>query len=69
MTNYGVVKSLARPQDIEITDEMVFIASNVEACELDGAEGPIQGYQYNYVGYTKNEYLLRQNEQLTALAQ
>lgn len=69
MINYGLVKGFNRPQEIEITDNMVFIASNIEPCELQGDENKINGFQYNYTGYTKDEYLMRQNEQLTALAQ
>lgn len=69
MTNYGIVKSFDRPQAIEMTNNMVFIASNIEPCELEGGDGKIDGFQYNYVSYTKDEYLLHQNEQIAALAQ
>lgn len=69
MTNYGIVKSFDRPQAIEMTNNMVFLASNIEPCEMEGSNGKMDGFQYNYISYTKDEYLLHQNEQIAALAQ
>lgn len=54
MTNYGIVKGFTRPKSIEVTNTTVYIASNIKPYTDDnGAEG----YQYNYVGYTKDEYI------------
>ena len=57
MTNYGIVTSLDRPKSIEITDTNVFLASNITPCTLESPGGRINGYQYNYCGYTKDEYI------------
>lgn len=57
MTNYGLVKSLSRPKSIEITDTAVFLASNIRSCEIEGMDGTEEGFQYNYYGYTKDEYI------------
>ena len=58
MINYGIVKSSFRPQPIEMTQTNVFVASNVEEY-TDTVEGQeINGYKYNYVSYTKDEYIL-----------
>ena len=57
MTNYGIVKSFNRPKNIEVTNTAVFIASNITSCELEGSDGKVNGFQYNYYGYTKDEYI------------
>ena len=58
MINYGQTKSSIRPQEIEITSDKVFIASNIQEYEetLDGHTNT--GYIYNYVCYSKDEYIL-----------
>lgn len=58
MINYGKVKSSFRPQTIELTSDKVFVASNIEEYEevIDGRE--INGYQYDFVCYSKDEYIL-----------
>ena len=44
MVNYGKVKSSIRPQEIELTSDKVFVASNIEEYteNVDGRE--ITGY-------------------------
>ena len=58
MVNYGKVKSSIRPQEIELTSDKVFVASNIEEYteNVDGRE--ITGYQYDCVCYSKDEYIL-----------
>lgn len=58
MINYGKVKSSIRPQEIEITTDKVFIASNIEEYEDNIDNKIINGYQYDYVCYSKDEYIL-----------
>lgn len=57
MINYGRVKSSTRPEPMEITATSVFIASNITEYteDLDGIT--VNGYEYDYVGYDKDEYL------------
>lgn len=57
MTNYGIIYSTVRPQAIEITDSLVFIATNIEEYEKNIDGHLEQGYQYNYVSYDKDEYI------------
>lgn len=57
MINYGIVKSSTRPQEVEMTDSMVFVASNIEPFSETIEEYTMEGYQYNYVAYTKDEYI------------
>ena len=63
MINYGKVKSSFRPQEIEITSDKVFVASNIEEYEEEIEERTITGYQYDFISYSKDEYiaLLAQN--------
>ena len=58
MINYGKVKSSTRPNSIEITANKVFVASDIEEYEETIDEKVISGYQYNYLEYTKDEYIL-----------
>ena len=58
MINYGKVKSSFRPQEIELTSDKVFVATNIENYEevIDGRE--VSGYKYDYICYSKDEYIL-----------
>lgn len=58
MINYGRVRGTNSPSPIEITPSAVYVANNiVEYTEIiDNIT--ITGYEYDYIGYTKDEYLL-----------
>ena len=58
MINYGQVKSAFRPQNIEMTSDKVFIASNIEEYQETVDDKTITGYIYNYICYDKDEYIL-----------
>lgn len=58
MINYGRVKSSVRPQEIEITSNKVFIASNIQEYQDIIDDKTINGYEYDYISYTKDEYIL-----------
>ena len=67
MIDYGTVFKSNKPQKVEVTDTAVFIASNIQPYTqtLDNLE--IEGYHYDLVSYTKNEYikiLLEKNQSL-----
>ena len=66
MKNYGIVKAKKRPQEIEITSSAVFVASNIQQYteNIDGTI--IEGYKYNLIEYSKDEYLLSLAEELSA---
>ena len=57
MINYGKVRGSEQPQEIEFTSEYVFVASNVEPYEEIVDDKTIYGYEYDYVAYTKDEYI------------
>ena len=67
MKNYGIVYGSVEPQAIEITPTSVFIASNIEPYEEQIDDITISGYKYNYVEYSKDEYLLQQTNNINAL--
>lgn len=57
MINYGRVKSTQIPPSVEITPNYVYVASNLETLVdlTDELEETI--YVYDYVRYTKDEYI------------
>ena len=69
MKQHGKVYSSIEPQAIEMTENAVFIASNIEPYtkEIDGHTQ--SGYQYNCTEYSKDEYLLYQSNKIATLEQ
>jgi len=67
MTNYGIQHSTVRPQDVEITSDAVFIASNITPYSKEIEGRTINGYQYNYSKYSLAEYLILQNNNIASL--
>ena len=57
MKDYGKQRGSTSPQSIEITETSVLLATNIQpySVEIDGQT--ISGYEYNYVEYTKDEYI------------
>lgn len=59
MINLGTTYSTKRPQAIEITEKKVYIASNIEQCEIEqDFDVTISGYKFNLTEYTKDEYII-----------
>lgn len=69
MKNYGKVYSASRPQEVEFTATSVFIASNIEPYTREMDEDMEEGYEYDYVEYTKDEYLIQQTNKINELQQ
>lgn len=67
MKNYGKMRSSQYPAGMEFTDNNVFVASNIEAYEKNFEGTIIKGYEYDYISYTKDEFLMLQNQKVTAL--
>ena len=69
MKTYSKLRSSVRPPNIEITANSVILASNITPYEeiIDGYT--LSGFEYQGTEYTKDEYLLYQNEQIASLAQ
>ena len=58
MTTYTKVHSTARPQEVEIKNNYVFVASNIVSYTEEIDDKVISGYEYDCIQYTKDEYLL-----------
>lgn len=67
MKDYGIIHGSAEPLAIEITPNAVFVSSDVEPYTQEIDDKTISGYQYHYVEYTKDEFLLQQNASILAL--
>lgn len=69
MINYGKVYSDTVPKSIEVTPGAVFLASNIQPYVEHFDEGDEIGYMFDYIAYTKDEYielLSEKNETLEA---
>lgn len=67
MINLGRVRSNDKPQEIQITNSSVFIASNIQPYEETIDEHYMNGFEYDLIQYSKDEYLLllaKQNNEL-----
>ena len=67
MKLYEQLHSVSRPQDIEITSNAVFVANDITPYEQQMDGRIINGYTYNCIEYTKDEYLLLQSTRIAAL--
>ena len=71
MVDFGTVKSTVCPEPVVMDEHSVWVHTDVQEFTdpgMDG-EGPIRGYQYHMIQYTKDEYILMlaaQNEKNSA---
>lgn len=65
MINLGTTYSTEMPKTIEITDKKVFVAANIQPCEVEQDFGiRVSGYQFNLTEYDKDEYILLMAQQV-----
>ena len=57
MINYGKVRSTTQPPEIKTTATKVFIASNIVPYTETIDNYTTEGYEYDYVSYSKDEYI------------
>ena len=67
MINHGTQYSTVQPQEIEITTDSVFVATDITPYSKQVEDHTISGYQYTYKQYTLGEYLALQNTQIASL--
>lgn len=67
MIDYGKQFGFSRPQEVEITQTSVFVASNIEEVTREVEDSQISGYEYNLKQYTKDEYLIYQANSIASL--
>lgn len=58
MKNYGRQRSTVKPQEVEVTETKVFVASNIVPVSEDyGDMQRFEGWEFNLAEYDKNEYI------------
>lgn len=59
MINYGRIRGATQPREIEVTSKSVLLATNITPYseEIDGQV--FQGFEYDYVEYSMEEYLTK----------
>ncbi len=69
MKRYEKVHSKERPKDIEITANAVYLAENVTPYQdvIDGQV--VEGYEYTYIEYSRDEYTIYQDSKIASLEQ
>lgn len=67
MKRYEKVHSKERPKDIEVTANAIYLAEDIVPYQeiIDGHT--IDGYEYTYIKYSKDEYMLRQDAKIASL--
>lgn len=71
MTDFGKTRSTLKPEELEITESLVFIASNIQTIKEDGTDGNpgFEGYEYDLKSYDKDEYIKIQAETNASLTE
>lgn len=71
MTDFGKTRSTVKPEELEITESLVFAASNIQPIKEDGTdENPgFEGYEYDLTSYGKDEYIRLQAEANASLSE
>jgi hypothetical protein len=69
MINYGTQYSTTQPQELEITTDSVFVATNITPYSKEIEGHTISGYQYDYKKYSLSEYLALQNATISSLSE
>ena len=67
MINYGRQYSTTQPQELEITSDAVYTATNITPYSKEIEGHLINGYYYDYKSYSLSEYLAIQNTTITSL--
>ena len=67
MKELGIQKSVVKPQDVEILETKVFVASNIEEVTETIDEEEFNGFQFELTEYSKDEYIQILNEKNTSL--
>lgn len=69
MIKYENIHSTNAPQLIEVTPNYVYVAENIHTYSETIEDQLINGYEYDYLTYTKDEYMLLLIEKNNELAE
>ena len=62
MIDYGIVESTVKPNELQVFDDVVFTATDIQSITRTDTDGEdFNGYQYNYKEYTNSEYIKLQS--------
>ena len=64
MKNLGRVRSSVKPINVELTDKFVFLATNITPYVEQIDDYTIEGFEYDYMQFGKDEYISYLQEQL-----
>lgn len=67
MIDYGIQYSTSEPKRVEMTPDAVFVASEIAPYSKEIEGRLMKGFQYRYVQYTKDEFLLQQSADIATL--
>ena len=67
MIDYGIQYSTSEPKHVEMTPDAVFVASEITPYSKEIEGRLMKGFQYRYIQYTKDEFLLQQSADIATL--
>lgn len=67
MREYKNISSSIEPNEIEFTPNAVYIAKNITPYEENLGDRIIRGYKYDCTEYSKDEYMIYQDEKIKSL--
>ena len=67
MIDYGIQYSTSEPKRVEMTPDAVFVASEIAPYSKEIEGRLMKGFQYRYIQYTKDEFLLQQSADIATL--
>ncbi len=63
MINYGHTYSDIEPPKVDVQQTMVFVAENIQPyTKVIDEDHTMKGYEFDYYGYTKDEYIHKMDE-------
>lgn len=69
MIDLGITRSTVRPQDVEVTESKVLVASNIHEVTVTMEDETVTEFEFNYLEYTKDEYIHLLSDRNTQLEQ
>lgn len=64
MINHGIQYSTVEPPAIEITQDSVFLATDITPYSKQIESHTLSGYLYNYTQYSKDEYIVKLHQDI-----
>ena len=64
MINHGIQYSKLAPNPIQITGDSVFLATNIQPYTQEIEGRVMDGYSYEYIQYSKDEYIIKLHEDI-----